>query len=88
METMRTIPMVLLLGATLALGCDEHATSTTTTTSAAADSGAKAVEDLKQGTRDLGAAAEKAAVKVADEAKKEVRELDVKITTGADAGRP
>ncbi|MDB4943314.1 MAG: hypothetical protein JWP97_2848 [Labilithrix sp.] len=79
---MRTTLIGLLLGATLALGCDDRATSTSTT-AAAADSGTSATEDLKQGGRDLGAAAQKAA----EEAKKEVKSLDVKVTTG-DAGHP
>ena len=86
---MRTTLILALLGVTLAVGCDDPASSTTTTTAATADSGTTATEDLKQAGRNLGSAAQKAAGQAgqtaADEAKKEIRNLDVKVTT-SDAG--
>lgn len=80
---MRITMIGLLLGATLLVACDDSAsTSTTSTTSAK--------EDLKQAGRDLGSATQKAAVEAGhaakEEAKKEVHELDVHLTTSAADG--
>lgn len=79
---MRNKLAFMLLGATLALACDDRA-GQTTTTSAPGDTSAK--EDLKQAGRDLGSATQKAAERagraVKDEAKREAKDLDVHVTT-------
>lgn len=80
---MRNTLGFMLLGATLLLACDDHASQTRTTS---------ASEDLKQAGKDLGAATQKAAEKVKDEAKREAKDLDVHLSTSTststrDAGR-
>lgn len=86
---MRNTLAFMLLGATLALACDDRASQTTTTSAPAETS---ATEDLKQAGRDLGSATQKAAERagraVKDEAKREVRDLDVSVSTSTrDGGR-
>ena len=80
-RVMRNTLAFMLLGATLALACDDRAGQTTTTT---------ATEDLKQAGREVGSATQKAAEHagrvVKDEAKREVKDLDVRVTTPARDG--
>lgn len=75
---MRNTLAFMLLGATLALACDDRASHTTTTSAA---------DDLKQAGREVGSATQKAARAVKDEAKREAKDLNVHVSTSAsDAG--
>lgn len=80
---MRNTLAFMLLGATLALACDDRASRTTTTSSPSSTS---ATEDLKQAGRELGSAAEKAGRAVKDEAKREAKDLKVQVSTSATDG--